>query len=149
MRIIAILTKRLIGMSLRQIGEEEDPPISLQAVAQLIGRALGEMVIEPLSEVRALELHRLDQLLMGVWQNAKNGDIASIDRCLAISMRRARLMGLDLRPAAYVGPDGIEVDVANPPAIRVEIIGNPEIERMRWLEEERLRLSGETPHSVN
>jgi hypothetical protein len=136
MRISAILSKRVTGMSLRQIGQEENPPISLQAVAQLIGRAVNEMVAEPVEEIHRLELLRLDKLLAAVWPSAVGGDHAAVDRCLAISARRARLMGLDLRPAGYMGLDTDEFDQ---PRVRVEIVNDPEIERTRWLEE-RVRL---------
>jgi hypothetical protein len=149
MKVSAILTKRLSGMSLREIGAAETPAISPQAVHQMVKRVLAERVSETVEQARTLELMRLDAMLGAIWKNALSGDIACIDRCLAIMQRRARLIGLDLRPAAYISPDGAEVDMANPPAIRVEIVGNPEIERMRWLEQERLRLSGETAHSVN
>ena len=65
-----------------------------------------------------------------------------IDRCLAIMKRRAALMGLDLQRGVYFG--GTDSD-ADPQAIRVEIVGNPQIDRVRWLEEERERLLGLIP----
>ena len=58
---------------------------------------------EPFDQARSLELMRLDQLPKAIYPSAKDGDIAAIDRCLAISLRRARRMGLDLRPVAYSG----------------------------------------------
>ena len=42
------------------------------------------------------------------------------------------------RPTGFAfGPNGHEE--IDPKTIKVGIVGNPEIERMRWLEEERLR----------
>ena len=150
LRISAILTKRLTGTSLRQIGAEEDPPISLQAVAQLIGRAVSGMVAEPLEQVRQMELLRLDELLGAIWPQAKGGDIAAVDRVLSIMQRRARLIGLDVRPAAYGSGDSDAVDA---PALRIEIVNNPEFERIKWLESERVRLleaaATDTPVTVN
>jgi len=74
-----------------------------------------------------LELSRLDQLLKGIYANAKSGDIAAIDRCLAISMRRARLLGLDApRNGVRFGPDE---DEFNPAKVRVEIVNDPETAR--------------------
>ena len=139
MRFSAILAKRVTGMSLRQIGQEENPPISLQRVAQLISRAVSEMVAEPLEHIRRLELLRLDKLLGAIWAGAMAGDIAAIDRCLAISARRSRLLGLDKQVGgyAYGREDGEAID---PALIKVEIVGNPEIAKMEWLESERERL---------
>jgi hypothetical protein len=80
-----------------------------------------------------LELMRLDQLLKAIYTNAKNGDIAAIDRRLAISMRRARLLGLDRQRS--VGRFGSDEDPDAPRVAKVEIVGDPEVERIRWLEE--------------
>ncbi len=138
MRLSAILAKRVTGMSLKQIGLEESPPISLQRVAQLISRAVTEMVAEPLEHVRRLELLRLDKLFGAVWTGAMAGDIACVDRCLAIMARRARLLGLDKQVGGYAyGHDGEEID---PQTVKIEIVGNPEIAKMQWLEAERERL---------
>jgi hypothetical protein len=45
---------------------------------------------------------------------------------LAISMRRARLMGLDTCPAGYAGFDTDD----DPSKVRLEIVNNPEIEQV-------------------
>ena len=138
MRLSAILAKRVTGMSLKQIGLEENPPVSMQRVAQLISRAVSELVAEPLEQVRRMELLRLDKLLGAIWPAAMLGDIAAIDRVLAISARRSRLLGLDKQVGGYAyGHDGEEID---PSTIKVEIVGNPAIEKVRWLEAERERL---------
>ena len=80
---------------------------------------------------------RLDELLAGIYEQALGGDIACIDRCLAIGMRRSRLMGLDIHPGGGLrfgtnGPE--EVDAKT---VRIEIVNDPEWERVRWLEAER------------
>jgi hypothetical protein len=53
---------------------------------------------------------------------------------------RARLLGLDLQTggALRFGPSGPYEEI-DPKTIKVEIIGNPEMERVRSLEEERIR----------
>jgi hypothetical protein len=102
------------------------------------------MVAEPLEQVRRLELLRLGRLFAAVWGGAMAGDIAAVDRALAISARRSRLLGLDKQPGYYGREDG----ETNPQLVRVEIIGNPEPQRLRWLEAERerlLALTGDTP----
>ena len=142
-RIADIIQMRLQGCTLRAIGKAQDPPVSAVAIHKTIKRALEDMVREPFEEARELELMRLDELLVGVYGRAISGDVACIDRALAISDRRVRLLGLNV-----VHGFGSDLD---PPAVRVEIVGSPDVERVRYLEE-RPRLSGETatePRSVN
>ena len=53
--------------------------------------------------------------------------------------RRAKLLGLDLQPSPRL--DAGPVDETGRPVVRVEIVSDPEIKRLAWLEErsERLR----------
>ena len=88
------------------------------------------MVVEPLDQIRRLELFRLDKLQSAIWPAAMLGDIAAIDRVLACMTRRARLLGLDLqRPSLFSDRDGEEID---PSTIKVEIIGDPQRAKMEW-----------------
>ena len=142
-RVSQMLSMRLQGASLAQIGEAQTPPISFQAVSKAIKTALRDVMIEPLEQIRQLDLARLDELFAAIYEPALNGDIACIDRCLAIMHRRARLMGLDLQPGGLLrfGDRGaVEVDEEGRPVMRIEIMGNPEVERVKWLQEERERL---------
>jgi hypothetical protein len=141
-RTAAIIQMRLQGCTLRAIGEAQTPPVSAVAIHKTIKKALEDMAREPFEEVRQLELARLDELLVGVYGRAISGDVACIDRALAISDRRVRLLGLNV-----VHGFGSDADL-DPPAVRVEIVGSPDVERVRYLEE-RLRLGGETTHSLN
>lgn len=54
-----------------------------------------EALDRPASEIKALELARLDRLLLAVWGNASKGDVQHVDRALKIMERRAKLLGLD------------------------------------------------------
>jgi hypothetical protein len=139
-RVSEILTKRLTGMSLAQIGAEQNPPVSAPAIHARIRRALDQIPKQAVDEIRLIEAHRLDQLLNAVWANAMKGDLAAVVAVLKITARRARLLGLDLQPGGVLrfGDHGMEE--LDPPGLKVEIINNPETERMRWLEEERERL---------
>lgn len=76
------------------------------AAYQAVKRAMSEMVTEPTSELRQMEVQRLTHLLMVLWPRAhgrpaKNGqeaqppDLAAIDRVLKIQERLAALQGLD------------------------------------------------------
>jgi hypothetical protein len=147
-RVSAILAKRFSGKSLADIGAEEKPAISPQAVQQLIGRALAVIPKQSTDQIRLLEASRLDAMQAALWPQCLLGDIAAIDRVLAIMKRRAQMLGLDLRPAVYSDVEDGDGDHV----VRVEIIGNPEPQRVKWLEAERERLLGViegVPHTVN
>lgn len=49
-----------------------------------------------LSGTVRLELDRLERLQAGLWTKASRGDLGAVDRVLAISKRRAQLLGLDV-----------------------------------------------------
>jgi len=57
--------------------------------------ALRALTREPAEELRTLELARLDDLLAGLWADARKGHVLKIDRVLKIMARRAALLGLD------------------------------------------------------
>ena len=137
-RVSAILAKRFSGKSLADIGAEEKPAISPQAVQQLIGRALAVIPKQTTAEIRLLEANRLDAMTAVLWPAVLLGDLGAVTTVLKIMCRRAALMGLDLRyGSSYDREDG---DSDGERMVRVEIVGNPEIARVRWLESERERL---------
>jgi hypothetical protein len=99
-RIAAILSMRLAGFSLRAIGEAQTPPVSMQAIQATIKRALDEMVFEAVDEIRPLKPLRLTEFLVGLYERAINSDVPTVDRALAIAVRRARLMALDAQTSS-------------------------------------------------
>jgi hypothetical protein len=128
----AMLSMRLQGYSLQQIGEAQDPPMSMQAVHQHIKAALENTLPEVVEEARTLEVLRLDELLTGVYEKGINGDIPALDRVLAIQVRRARLLALDQAQGGGIrfGADGPTEDASDGVhVIRVEVVGNPEATR--------------------
>jgi hypothetical protein len=133
-RLQGILAKRLTGKSLFAIGQEETPRISAPRVYEIITQALTEFPAEQVDQVRQMELLRLDELNEGLYAAAKGGDIAAVDRVLHIMQRRSRLMGVDVQPLTAVRVN--EGDRSDVSIVRVEIINNPEIERLRWLEDQ-------------
>lgn len=125
---------RLQGFTLQAIGDSQDPPIRAQTVYTAIKQALDAQLEEPIESVRKIELLRLDDLLTAVYERAINGDIAALDRVLAIQVRRARLAGLDLQAGGGLrlgGGDGplVEETADGVHTIRVEVIGSPEATR--------------------
>jgi len=65
-------------------------------------RASYRVVQEDLEQIRQLENERLDFLFNAVWKSALEGDHKAVDSCLRIMARRAKLLGLDNRPATKV-----------------------------------------------
>ena len=83
-RVSAILALRYSGKSLAEIGAKQVPPVSAQAIHALIQRALGQIPQSATADIRLLECNRLDMLQASIWPAAMLGDIAAIDRVLAI-----------------------------------------------------------------
>jgi DNA-binding CsgD family transcriptional regulator len=65
------------------------------AVARALA-ALSDVCTEEAKEVRQLELDRLDVMLLGIWDQARRGDVQAIDRVLRIQERRAKFLSLDM-----------------------------------------------------
>lgn len=67
-----------------------------------IMRELDRVVVKNVDELRTQEADMLDQLHTVCWEMAMDksnrGRLFAVDRVLAISERRAKLMGLDIKP---------------------------------------------------
>ena len=102
------LLLRKAGMTYEQIGEMMG--CTRQNAHQLVTKALQEIRIkgeQDAEEIKLLELERLDTFFMGLWQNAKKGNVQALDRALKIMERRAKLLGLDApSKIAPTSPDG-------------------------------------------
>jgi transposase-like protein len=57
--------------------------------------AIKDIYAEPAAEVLAIELARLDAMLLGIYSKAKAGEVSAIDRVLKIMDRRAAYLGID------------------------------------------------------
>lgn len=151
-RVSQMLSLRLHGCTLSQIADAQTPPISFQAVSKGDqGRVARHHDRTPRTnpqlgggEARRDHGGRPVREGAGWYEKALAGDIAAIDRVLAIMHRRSRLLGLDIQPggALRFGDRGPYEE--DQPTVRVELINNPGIDRMRWLEEELERLLGLT-----
>ena len=76
--------------------------------------ALQSVIREPAEEVRAMELARLDRMLLKLRARINKGDHLAINSALKIQDRRARLLGLDAPVRQEIsGADGdpLMVDV--------------------------------------
>ena len=153
LRAQALLNLRLAGASLHQIGQEQKPRISAQRVFTIITEHLSRIASENVEQVRSMEMLRLDELQNAVYPQALEGDIVAIDRVIAIMRRRAMLCGVDLQMErmSLFGGKGESQSQGEATTIRIEVIGNPERDRQKWLEERVRFLEAKdvTPASKN
>ena len=92
-RELKALDLRLAGASYRQIGVQLS--VSHVQAFRDVQRVLREIAKEPALEVRAVELGRLDKLMLAHWPRAIRGDVKATTLVLQIMDRRVRLLGLD------------------------------------------------------
>lgn len=94
---------------------------------KIVQRALKRIIKEPAEDVQTLELTRLDDMLLGLWDRAKRGDPYSVDRVLRIQERRAELSGLDApKKSALTTPDGKDAAPAQVFTIKIDRRGDDE-----------------------
>lgn len=91
-RVAQAVELRKAGATYNQIGQtlECDPT----TVSRMIATHMKQLN-EPVEELRALELERLDALQMPAWKQAREGNLRAIETVLRIMERRAKLLGLD------------------------------------------------------
>ena len=87
------LDMRLGGASYRQISKALGVPLA--TAHRHVQQMLREYATEPATQVRDMEVARLDRLLSAHWGKATNGDINATRMVLTIMDRRAKLLGLD------------------------------------------------------
>lgn len=87
---------RKAGATFEQIGAQLG--ITRQAAFRTVNVALAKVNAEIIAEadtMRSLELERLDKLWQTMYKQAVTGNQGAVDRCLKISERRAKLLGMD------------------------------------------------------
>lgn len=99
-RIVAV-ERQALAIELRKAGH------TYEGIAKQLGYAdrasaynavmagLRLIVREPAEQLIALELARLDTIMVQVYNDARKGVVGAVDRVLRIMERRARLLGLD------------------------------------------------------
>lgn len=100
---------------------------SRSSVHKAIRAALDALPKENAQELRALEVARLDDLLLAYWQRAKK-DIGVAHLVLKIAERRSRLLGLDLEPETR--DSGHFVVVREVPAGYLDVVTGETIEKL-------------------
>lgn len=106
------LELRKAGASYDQIAEKLGYADGSNVRRAVMG-AIEEITEEPAKEVLKLELSRLDAMLLGLYQKAKSGDAAAVDRVIRIMDRRAKYLGLDApEKSELTGKDGAPLNGA-------------------------------------
>lgn len=72
-------------------------------VRRLISKALDDIRVPDVNELRLLEAARLDEATEVVMREVRQGNLRAVDRLIALSARRSKLFGLDM-------PTQIEID---------------------------------------
>lgn len=120
-RRASALDMRRKGLSYTAIGEALG--VTQQAAHALVQRSLQALVREPGEDVIALERERLDVMHASLAERIEQGELAAIDRGLAIMQRRARLDGLDKATDSPVvnvtSNDGPDLSKLSPDELRV------------------------------
>lgn len=115
---------RRAGAHYRQIAERLN--VSAMTAVRDVRAALRltvEQTRASAAEHRALELSRLDSLLLGCWRNATNGDPQSIICALRIGERRAKLLGLDAGGVTFAAERGGEdLSAMSPEVLRARML---------------------------
>ena len=83
-------------------------------VSRALWQALDERTAEAVDELRALELHRLDQLQRALWDDAMEGDVRAAEAILKIVDRRIRLLGLAPKPGRHAAVSDAPAVVVSP-----------------------------------
>jgi len=87
------LKLRSQGLTYREIGTALG--IDASTAQRRVKKALAEIPMESVDELRRLEGERLDALLNALWPKAMEGNAQAVRGVLAICDRRAKLCGLD------------------------------------------------------
>jgi len=88
-----VLEMRLQGYSINKIAETLG--ISTHLAAAHVANAMDALVVENATQLRQLELERLDRMLTTLEGGIEMGDPKAITAAIRISERRAKLLGLD------------------------------------------------------
>ncbi|WP_155293515.1 hypothetical protein [Rhodococcoides fascians] len=87
------LQLRLAGATIRAIAGQMK--ISKSTAQRYVAEAIEEIKREPAQQVVDMELQRLDAMLLGIWKDARSGDLKAIGAALKIMERRAKYQNLD------------------------------------------------------
>jgi hypothetical protein len=97
--------------------------------------ALRETAVGEATQLRTLELERLDEMTSGLWQGVRDGNPPAVTAAIRVAERRAKLVGLD-EPTKTEISGSLSVDAERRLKAETEDL-------QRWLTFEELRELGE------
>jgi hypothetical protein len=113
-----------------------DLGVSVQSAHRAVKRALERLsgeIAESVTDVRRMELERLDAMLGALWPKAERGNLTAVDRVLHIMERRAKLLGLDTPSTDAEKPVlGVAVQVNLTDALSSQVQAIPEALRAEF-----------------
>ena len=99
----AIAERRVLALELRKAGAPyrqiaRDLGVDVHTAHADVAAELGALratAVTEATELRALELERLDGMTSGLWPHIQDGSAAAVSAGVRVSERRSRLLGLD------------------------------------------------------
>jgi hypothetical protein len=99
----AIAERRVLALELRKAGTPyrqiaKELGVDVHTAHADVGAelaALRETAIDEATELRSLELERLDGMTSGLWPQVRAGSAPAVSAAVRVSERRSRLLGLD------------------------------------------------------
>jgi len=95
-RRLGALELRLSGLPIRRIAERQG--VSVSTSHNDLDKILSDLSDQHsagAAQLRAVQSARYESLLWPIWDKAKGGDLAAIDRCVSLLGRIDRINGLD------------------------------------------------------
>ena len=110
---------RMRGLQWAEVAKEAgyaDGAAAYRAVAEA-RKANLDLMHDAVEDQRRMEIERLDALQAMAWEHAETGDLKAMELCLKFVLARAKILGLEVRPA--------DVAIQALPGVRYEIVGIP------------------------
>ncbi|HEY6021624.1 MAG TPA: hypothetical protein VIY48_17675 [Candidatus Paceibacterota bacterium] len=86
------LEMRRAGQDVEYISRKLNYP-SVYACKMDLAKAFSEVLKTPKEEAKALDLLRLDRMILSLWPDARDGMVTAIDRVIKLIDMRAKLIG--------------------------------------------------------
>ena len=123
------LEMRRAGADIEQIARRLGYP-SVAAAKRDINAAYSEVLKTSTEEERALDLLRIDRMIMALWPDARSGIAAAVDRVAKLIDLRARLRGTYApTQVEQVSFDAVEAEIKR---LEAELGSNPETRGRRY-----------------